>query len=116
MLRCVVWYKFTDVSEVLIASIVIALMMEAVNTSETSVNFYQTTQHNIPEDSHLHTCRRDNPKSHLLCNILIEFTIPMTVVRLIKICLKVNICHMDFLFRMVCSRGILYCHCISSLL
>jgi hypothetical protein len=30
-----------------------ALMMEAVNTSETSVNFYETTQHNIPEDIHI---------------------------------------------------------------
>jgi hypothetical protein len=27
--------------------------MEAVSTSETSVNFYQTTRRNIPEDSHL---------------------------------------------------------------
>jgi hypothetical protein len=32
---------------------VIALMMEAANTSETSVNFYQPTQRDIPEDSHL---------------------------------------------------------------
>jgi hypothetical protein len=32
----------------------IALMMEAASTSETSVNFYQTTRRNIPEDSHLH--------------------------------------------------------------
>jgi hypothetical protein len=31
----------------------IALMMEAVSTSETSVNFYQTTRRNNPEDSHL---------------------------------------------------------------
>jgi hypothetical protein len=31
-----------------------ALMMEAVSTSETSVNFYETTRSNIPEDSHLH--------------------------------------------------------------
>jgi hypothetical protein len=31
-----------------------AMMMEAESTSEMSVNFYQTTQHNIPEDSHLH--------------------------------------------------------------
>jgi hypothetical protein len=31
----------------------IALMMEAANTSETSVNLYQTTRRNIPEDSHL---------------------------------------------------------------
>jgi hypothetical protein len=32
----------------------IALMMEAASTSETSVNFYQTAQHNNPEYSHLH--------------------------------------------------------------
>jgi hypothetical protein len=38
-----------DVSEVLAAS-VIALMMEAVSTSATSVSFYQTTRHNIPDD------------------------------------------------------------------
>jgi hypothetical protein len=37
----------------------------SVNTSETSVNFYQTTLHNIPEDSHLHTRRRENLKSHV---------------------------------------------------
>jgi hypothetical protein len=38
----------------------IALMMEASSTSETSVNFYRTTLHNIPEDSHLHTLRHEN--------------------------------------------------------
>jgi hypothetical protein len=32
---------------------VIALMMEAVSTSETSVYFYQTIRRNIPEDSHI---------------------------------------------------------------
>jgi hypothetical protein len=31
----------------------IALMMEATSTSETSVNFYQTTRRNNPKDSHL---------------------------------------------------------------
>jgi hypothetical protein len=31
----------------------IALTMEAVNTSETSVNFYETTRRNIPEGYHL---------------------------------------------------------------
>jgi hypothetical protein len=41
-----------------------ALMMEAVSTSETPVNFYKTTRCNIPDDSHLHTSRRDNLKSH----------------------------------------------------
>jgi hypothetical protein len=39
-------------------------MMEAVSTSETSVNIYQTTWRNILEDSHLHTRRRENLKSH----------------------------------------------------
>jgi hypothetical protein len=32
----------------------IALMMEAVRTYETSVNFYQTARRNIPEDDHVH--------------------------------------------------------------
>jgi hypothetical protein len=31
----------------------IVLMMEAVSTFETSVTFYETTQRNIPEDSHV---------------------------------------------------------------
>jgi hypothetical protein len=33
-------------------------MMEAVSTSETSVDFYQTTRRNIPKDSHFHIRRR----------------------------------------------------------
>jgi hypothetical protein len=41
----------------------IALMMEAASISETSVNFYQTTRRNNPEDSYLHTRRRENLKS-----------------------------------------------------
>jgi hypothetical protein len=32
----------------------IALMMKTASISETSVNFYQTTRSNNPEDSHLH--------------------------------------------------------------
>jgi hypothetical protein len=49
--------------EVLTASIIRALMMEAASTSEMSVNFYQITRHNNPEDSHLHTPCRENLKS-----------------------------------------------------
>jgi hypothetical protein len=30
-----------------------SLMMAAVSTSETSINFYETTRRNIPEDGHL---------------------------------------------------------------
>jgi hypothetical protein len=40
---------------IIIRAINIALMMVAVSTSKTSVNFYQTTRRKIPEDSHLHT-------------------------------------------------------------
>jgi hypothetical protein len=42
--------------------IFIALKKEAVSTSETSVNFYQTMWRNIPEDIYLYTCHRDNLK------------------------------------------------------
>jgi hypothetical protein len=43
-------------------------MIEAVNFSETSVNICQATRRNIPEDSHLHTRRLENLKSHLYQN------------------------------------------------
>jgi hypothetical protein len=48
--------EVTSISEVLAAFIirasVIALMVEAASVSEMSVNLYQTTWCNIPEDSH----------------------------------------------------------------
>jgi hypothetical protein len=37
---------------------------EALSTSETSVNFYQSTRRNNAEDCHLHTRRRENLKFH----------------------------------------------------
>jgi hypothetical protein len=40
-------------------------LMKAASTSETLVNFYQTTRRYNPEDSHLHTHRRENLKSYL---------------------------------------------------
>jgi hypothetical protein len=43
----------------------VALMMEAVNTSERSVNLYGTTRRNIPEGCHLHSRCRENLKSHI---------------------------------------------------
>jgi hypothetical protein len=42
----------TDVSEVLTRELY--LMVEAIGSSEISVNFYQTTQRYIPDDSHLY--------------------------------------------------------------
>jgi hypothetical protein len=38
-------------------TIIRSLMMEAIRTSETSVNFCETTRRNIPEDSHIQTLR-----------------------------------------------------------
>jgi hypothetical protein len=39
--------------------------MEAVQTSETSVNSYQSARRYNPEDSHLRSRRLENLKSHL---------------------------------------------------
>jgi hypothetical protein len=47
------------------------LMVEAVRTSETSANTYLTTRQYIPEDSKLHTRRRENLKSHII-DILLQ--------------------------------------------
>jgi hypothetical protein len=41
---------------------VIAFMMGAVRTSETSTYFHKTTRRYIPEVCHLHTHRRENLK------------------------------------------------------
>jgi hypothetical protein len=60
----VAWWKLTNVSEVLTASI--ALKMEAV-TSETMVNFYETKRLNIPEDSHLGPILNRSGHEHYVC-------------------------------------------------
>jgi hypothetical protein len=56
-----------NISEEIIASIIraiITLMIDAVGSSKMSVSIYQTIRRNIPEDSHLHTGRRENLKPH----------------------------------------------------
>jgi hypothetical protein len=40
-------------------------MIEAAKTSETLVNFHQTTRRNKPEDSHLRIHRCENFKSYV---------------------------------------------------
>jgi hypothetical protein len=50
-------------------------MMEAARTSETLVNFYQTTRCYYPEDSHLHTYRRENLKSYNVITDLRPFKV-----------------------------------------
>jgi hypothetical protein len=46
------------------AASIIALVMEASNTSETSPDFYNTKWSNTTGDSHLHSCRRKKMKLH----------------------------------------------------
>jgi hypothetical protein len=67
MLLRVVWQKLGDVSEMLAAPIIV-LTMKAASTSETSLNFYQTTRRNIPEDCHR---RRENLTSQKTFMVLI---------------------------------------------
>jgi hypothetical protein len=43
-----------------VGSGLIALMMKAASTSETSVNFCRTTQHSNPEGSHIYNRSHDN--------------------------------------------------------
>jgi hypothetical protein len=59
----------TDVSEVLTASIIRVI---ATSTSETSVNFYQTTRRNIPEDINLHLILFIIPD--FLLNLNVDYT------------------------------------------
>jgi hypothetical protein len=61
----VVLKKETSVSEVLAAYIITTLMVVAVSTSKTSVNFYETTWSNVPEDYYLHIRCHENLKSNL---------------------------------------------------
>jgi hypothetical protein len=61
----------------------IALMMEAVQTSEMSVNSYQSTRRCNPADSHLHTHRCENAETNdiylLYFSVFLSraFTIPL---------------------------------------
>jgi hypothetical protein len=49
---------------------IIVLMMEAARTSRTSINIQLRTWQYIPEDSELHTRRRENLKSHIYVGYL----------------------------------------------
>jgi hypothetical protein len=47
-------------------------VVRKILTSETSVNFYDTTRRNILEDSHLHTRRRENLISHVMRYVFLD--------------------------------------------
>jgi hypothetical protein len=46
-------------------------MMEAARSSETLVNFNQTTRRYNPEDSNLHIHRRENLKSYIVAVVCV---------------------------------------------
>jgi hypothetical protein len=77
-------------------------MMEAASTSEMSVNFYQTTRRNNPEDSHLHARRRESLRSHLgsICQLLHIFTYG-TAIYIIIITFFV----LDFIYRLFLKKS-----------
>jgi hypothetical protein len=54
------------------------LMMEAARTTETSVDIQLRTWHYIPEDSELHTRRRENLKSHKPRHVLLIVFFPQS--------------------------------------
>jgi hypothetical protein len=56
--------KITDVSKIVTAFIIKAIM-EAISTSETSLNLYQNTLHNIPETCRFYNRHRENLKLNL---------------------------------------------------
>jgi hypothetical protein len=64
MLRRVASQKFTDVSEMLTASMsrLIVLIAEAVRTFQKSVGFCDITRSKIPEYRHINIRRRENMK------------------------------------------------------
>jgi hypothetical protein len=70
LLVCLIMFLNLTISKVFKNYSVVSLMMEAVRTSETLVNFNVTTLRNIPEDSKLHTRRHENLKSHIFIHFL----------------------------------------------
>jgi hypothetical protein len=61
-------------------------MKEAARTSETLVNFYQTTRRYNPADSHLRTHRCENLKSYLTKIIFTqELFVDIAITNLIEI-------------------------------
>jgi hypothetical protein len=68
LLRCVIWCRFINVSNV-----------EAASTSETSVNFCHAARRRNPGDSHLHSRCCQNLKPHGIYSICHFFFLSITL-------------------------------------
>jgi hypothetical protein len=79
-------------------SSLIALMMEAARTSETSVNIQLRTWQYIPEDSELHTRRRENLKSHIV-NLYGEATLYFSPIALMMAAARTSETSVNFQLR-----------------
>jgi hypothetical protein len=95
LLRRLAWYKFNDVSVVIVGSI-ITTMKKVASTSETSVNFYQATRCNNPEDSDLQQTCHSTELRYFFTNCL---------------CIIFNICTIAF----PCRQGNGFCSIASTM-
>jgi hypothetical protein len=84
------------------SSILVALTIEALSSSETSV-LTRATWRNIPEDTNLHSHRRENLKSYTIVNIfsiqfhttvtlLLEYHTAFLLLWFCCMCLHFNVC------------------------
>jgi hypothetical protein len=62
---------------------IVAMKMETVRTSETSVYFHETIQHDIPENYDLHARRHENLKSHKL-QINIDLNKQIKIIKMLR--------------------------------
>jgi hypothetical protein len=90
-------------------------MMEAARTSETLVDFYQTTRRYNPEDSHLRTHRRENLKSYsvvlrVLQIIFISVSLSNFMMFFISRPQYVNIAHFYYCFPCFSEGSCFGCH------
>jgi hypothetical protein len=75
MLTCVVWWKLTNITDVLTVSLLHTLMMEVVITFETLGSFYQNTGCNLREIVIL-IIRHFKNASAFLSTLFITMTLP----------------------------------------
>jgi hypothetical protein len=82
----------------------ITLMMEAASGFEKSVN-YQITRRNNPEDTHIHTRRSENMKSHNEKDVSVLFTIKSATLQIVMEIETLCGLTMHLLVTLYCQEG-----------